>query len=196
MKKGFTLIEIIIVVALVLGLAAILIPVFSRGHEPDPAPPASICSSNLKQIALAVLQYQQNYGEEFSADTNSRHGLDKPLSWAGVLYPYLKSKQIFRCPSDETAKSQESSTYAYNAWLANRKAEDLENPSHTFLHFEVVADPNDWTQTGTGPQAVSASTRHSDGANYSFADGHVKWLKPTQVTAGKPDGQNYTFRIQ
>ena len=28
----------------------------------------------------------------------------------------------------------------------------------------------------------AAGRRHTDGANYSFVDGHVKWMRPTNVT--------------
>lgn len=62
--------------------------------------------------------------------------------------------------------------------------------------FEVMADANNWTQTGTGPQAVSANARHMKGSNFAFADGHIKWIKPGGVTAKKPDGKVFTFAVR
>jgi prepilin-type N-terminal cleavage/methylation domain-containing protein/prepilin-type processing-associated H-X9-DG protein len=44
---------------------------------------------------------------------------------------------------------------------------------------------------------IRAARRHLEGANYCFVDGHVKWLKPTQITAlATPNGSNYTLRIK
>jgi len=47
---------------------------------------------------------------------------------------------------------------------------------------------NSWTITG--PTSIVAGTRHSGGANYLLADGHVKWLVGTQVSTGASAGQN------
>ncbi len=63
-KKGFTLIELLVVIAIIAILAAILFPVFARAREKARA---SSCLSNMKQIGLAVLQYAQDYDENFPA---------------------------------------------------------------------------------------------------------------------------------
>ena len=57
-RRGFTLIELLVVIAIIAILAAILFPVFAKAREK--ARQAS-CSSNLKQIALAALQYATDY---------------------------------------------------------------------------------------------------------------------------------------
>ena len=58
MKRGFTLIELLVVIAIIAILAAILFPVFARAREK--ARMAS-CQSNLKQLALGILMYAQDY---------------------------------------------------------------------------------------------------------------------------------------
>ncbi|MEO6907137.1 MAG: DUF1559 domain-containing protein, partial [Abditibacteriaceae bacterium] len=55
---GFTLIELLVVIAIIAILAAILFPVFARAREN--ARRAS-CQSNLKQIALGIIMYNQDY---------------------------------------------------------------------------------------------------------------------------------------
>lgn len=59
-KQAFTLIELLIVIAIIAILAAILFPVFAQARE---SARKITCVSNLKQIALATLMYAQDYSE-------------------------------------------------------------------------------------------------------------------------------------
>jgi prepilin-type N-terminal cleavage/methylation domain-containing protein len=58
--NGFTLIELLVVIAIISILAAILFPVFAQAREKARQ---ITCVSNVKQIMLAYLQYQQDYDE-------------------------------------------------------------------------------------------------------------------------------------
>ena len=188
-RKGFTVWELIIVIAIILILAAILFPVFAPHHSEGGR---SSCQSNLKQIALGFKQYIQDYNEKYPIAKNSNHGLDKPDNWAGEIDPYVKSAQIYICPSDKNAKRGNSS-YAYNAQLSKISDKKLNSSALIVLNFEVIANADNWTQTGVDPGAVSASTRHLEGSNFSFVDGHVKWFKPGKVGAAAPQKGEPTF---
>ncbi len=61
-RSGFTLIELLVVIAIIAILAAILFPVFAQAREK--ARQAS-CTSNVKQITLALIMYVQDYDELF-----------------------------------------------------------------------------------------------------------------------------------
>ena len=60
--KGFTLIELLVVIAIIAILAAILFPVFAKAREK--ARQIS-CLSNMKQIGLGFLQYENDNDEGF-----------------------------------------------------------------------------------------------------------------------------------
>ena len=117
--KAFTLIELLVVIAIIAILAAILFPVFAqaRGKARQAA-----CLSNMKQINLGLLQYEQDYDETFPNSFNGCNSgrIQNPLDpndkiggstgvgrrpiWHGVIYPYIKSWDIYSCPSDADNK--------------------------------------------------------------------------------------------
>lgn len=190
-RKGFTWIELLVIVAVLAVIAAILFPVFARMNEPDRG--NATCMRNLKNIALGFRQYVQDYDEAFPIAKNSASGLEKIDNWIGQLEPYVKSQQIFQCPVDGNAIDNERSSYGYNSNLSGMTDKKIGNTSIVVLNFEVVADPRNRTQTGSTPAAITANERHLDGAYYSFADGHVKWLKPGNVGNASPTLGKLTF---
>jgi len=104
-RRGFTLIELLIVIAIIAILAAILFPVFAQAREKARA---ASCLSNTKQISLAFAMYNQDYDEGFMATVSERQAppsvpdtadAKAPYSYRMLLQPYIKSQQIFRCPS-------------------------------------------------------------------------------------------------
>ena len=99
--SAFTLIELLVVIAIIAILAAILFPVFARARENARR---SSCTSNLKQIGLGLLQYSQDYDEkqplDYFSESNDQSGYGGAYKWMDAAYPYIKSEQIFNCPSD------------------------------------------------------------------------------------------------
>ena len=103
-RSGFTLLEILVVVAIIAVLAAILFPVFSRARENARR---SSCQSNLKQIGLGMLQYCGDYDDKLvkswygSGNGNWSGGSNATdrYKWMDAIQPYVKSEQVFNCPS-------------------------------------------------------------------------------------------------
>ncbi len=136
-SMGFTLIELLVVIAIIAILAAILFPVFAQARE---SARQTTCLSNLKQIGTANMMYIQDYDERFvpvggsieqpwpATGRLTSNGL-KPFSgWSMNLMPYVKSREVFLCPSMERIFSGSgdcaayngrpmTNHYAYNYWL-------------------------------------------------------------------------------
>ena len=191
-RKGFTLVEILVAVAILAIAALILFPFFARPRESYRSP-EGICISNLKQIALGLAQYTQDYDEKFPPAKNATGG------WADLVYPYVKSTQIFQCPSDRN-RAEKTTDYFTNARLAGVSMDKISAPSLTISTGDGLPDqpldahltqlPPTWLQDSKSP-----ATRHLDGAYYAFADGHVKWLKPRDITLDKPSAGKPTFLL-
>lgn len=100
-QKGFTLIELLVVIAIIAILAAILFPVFGRARENAKR---SSCQSNMKQFGLAIMQYTQDFDEKYPNGLPGSLGGTRTSftgsGWAGQIYPYVKVKSIYKCPSN------------------------------------------------------------------------------------------------
>ena len=200
-RPAFTLIELLVVIAIIAILAAILFPVFARARENARR---SSCQSNLKQMALGVLQYNQDYDQFFPLHTNSNSSgpwtATHIKGWADAIQPYVKSTQILKCPSATGTPSDDPGTsgytqYYYNLRLswdpftntvkANQEA-SLSRTSQTILFGDSI--------NGSAAQATLGC--EITGANGCRADG-LAMLPDTRDTAPSAprhlEGHNFAF---
>lgn len=212
-RTGFTLIELLVVIAIIAILAAILLPVFARARENARK---ATCQNNLKQIMSGIMQYVQDYDENWPyARWNG--GTTLGLHWMDSTAPYIKSRNVWRCPSAAQNVARDSGSWpawngtggpnqsCYYGWNEdaqnNTKVSQCSNVATTYL----VTDRGDdecftswynwqgraaYTINGNG-QSVPGP--HMDGKNVGFADGHVKWFRSDQMKVRDDSSGTGTF---
>lgn len=201
-RKGFTLIELLVVIAIIAILAAILFPVFAKAREK--ARQAS-CASNLKQFGTAMMMYAQDYDERFTRAYfyHPPGGPDGLTFWEINIQPYVANEQLQICPSHEWTYTYSNpdftSSYAITSISQSRNGQACEpisggrlammqdvagtimicdsTSAEIFGPWSGDPDPLVFTEVGSRSRVWEG---HNDGANYTFVDGHVKWLRDTQ----------------
>ncbi|MBI5831466.1 MAG: DUF1559 domain-containing protein [Armatimonadetes bacterium] len=220
-RQGFTLIELLVVIAIIAILAAILFPVFAKAREK--ARQAS-CLNNLKQIGVGLMQYVQDYDESMPYDWcagNNQGGNSagatgpqpfywmngavkepNPYRWCGRVQPYIKSLNVFQCPSGIASTSgaalpaNETMSYWTNgavfcatngtsamaiaSIVAPTECVAVYDDFDCYRRGEVIFRPyrNGATLLDSGSLAnTNRRWAHLDGMNAIYCDGHAKWQK-------------------
>ncbi len=202
-RAGFTLVELLTVIAIIGILAAIIIPVTSRVREQARR---ATCASNLRQVAAATLLYAGDNRGMMPLVFQNAPGDDS--RWAMQIQKYVSSagaqtieaESIFICPSDDVVRTASAanlstpcsyglSVYVHINGIATNTTRKpfaiIPSPSRAILYGEVWNAENTVRHslsTGAG-ESFLADYHDGDGANYAFADGHVEFLTKAAVIA-------------
>lgn len=162
---AFTLIELLIVLAIISIVVALIFPTFWEAREKARR---DVCVSNERQLGMAMIEYAEDYD---SVLPSGIQGLPakigpfitrSPVGWAGQIYAYVKDPAVFRCPDDPTTTDVNwvwngvcgqmpalpplyVVSYGYNERIldtdtAQGSLNKLASPSSTVLLFEVTGD--------------------------------------------------------
>lgn len=170
---AFTLVELLVVVALIATLAALLFPTFGRAKESGRA---TVCLSNLHQIGLALQLYVQDnrnhlpYMRDKSlTGTNDLPGPDL------VLSNYFGNHRVLQCPSDrQDLFLTTGSSYSWNSLLNGQDADHLVALGIQFDPHQIpLMYDKDRFHQARGPNRA---------VNYLYADGHIRNLLTVEGT--------------
>ena len=190
-RKGFTLIELLVVIAIIAILAAILFPVFAQARS---AARKTVCTSNMKQIGLALGMYGQDYDECFPWAASN---LGAPTTtWYDLVEPYVKvgasgfgfspgtQRAFYVCPNFDSAsvpmqagdpavpafpQVTRAMSYAANGWLMPMANKNMPNP---------------WFPSQAGPAALANVSAPSSVVLAAHALGTRPAVGGDDVTSG------------
>jgi prepilin-type N-terminal cleavage/methylation domain-containing protein/prepilin-type processing-associated H-X9-DG protein len=202
--RGFTLVELLVVMAIIAILMALMMPSIARAKLK--ANQIS-CLNKMRQLTLAAVMYASDHEEEFPARRTSTN------TWPHKLKPYYVNWNILACPSDRFG-------------VVGLVATDI-NPNRSYLingfndYFKLNLSPSDYKafqqwkfahgmkttaikrssetilfgEKRTGSRHVHMDTdqgnrgndfdeiehkRHGQGSNFAFSDGSVRFIKQYQ----------------
>ena len=155
-RRGFTLIEVLVVVAIIALLLSILLP--SLAHARVQAK-ASVCLSNLKQVGTGLTMYVTQNRDRYPMHSSLKSkttALGKPRTrWPDYLHRHMKNKEIYACP---TLTQQQRADFS-KPWA--------HNPNETYggygFNFQYLGNARHWsaTELGTGVPPAWAKAFHA-----------------------------------
>lgn len=177
-RRGSRLIEILVAIAAILFLFALSLPAYRGAGE---AARRSWCTNNLKQIVLALANYEQEHGAlppAYTADANGR-----PLhSWRTLILPYLQQEALYRTIDLSKPWNDPANARALEAMPSEFRCPDMAGPRNTTT-FLAITGPDAYLDPRR-PRRVAEIT---DGTSSTLAvieadDEHaVPWMAPVHA---------------
>ncbi len=193
-NKGFTVIELLVVIVIIGSLVGTLLPVLSSTRESGRR---TQCASNLRQIGFGLIMYSNENNETFPPGATAMTALN-------TLYPdYVSERKAFMCPSDNLV------TDAENANITEGDAFEKDECSYGYDRTHgpgddpgvAIAGDRPTNNGGNNPVQNERSPNHGgtvnpvgtqdiegNGQNLLYVDGHVEWVASQNAGWADADG--------
>ncbi len=192
LRAGFTLIELVVVISIILILAAMLLPVFERAVK---SAEAISCLANVRNLALASQLYTSDYDGRLPPALLDLPDSTKQNCWDVLLLPYVGSRQIYLCCADENSTPgpayTNSVTHSYGINLdvamvggypgASLRSTQIPRPCEAILFFDLAQPYSYGWRASWGNMSQYVAARHNQASNFAFCAGNAKRIKPSET---------------
>jgi prepilin-type N-terminal cleavage/methylation domain-containing protein/prepilin-type processing-associated H-X9-DG protein len=186
-RRGFTLVELLVVIGIIAVLIGLLLPSLSAARENAKY---VVCQSNLRQVGVMLTEYSIKWrGWLFPPERGA--GLPREERWpVHVFKPAVFNPAVMLCPSD--FEPLEEHSYILNDHLYTRgvKANSTDfaglSSDQVVVMGEKRTDFNDYYMNAGDFDTRVEPYRHGSkrGSNYLFFDMHVGLKLPNQARMG------------
>jgi prepilin-type N-terminal cleavage/methylation domain-containing protein/prepilin-type processing-associated H-X9-DG protein len=182
--RGYTLVELLVVTAIIAILAGLLMPAVASAREGGRG---AACESHLQQVGMATLMYAMDWEGRLPAHWRVEQGYIG-IDVFRLLLPYLRDYRILVCPS-LPGDWRNVRGYGYNhVYLNYRLLDSVADPAGTIMFCDNSRKPGSNPPAHCFPPGYPGADngpepRHNGMTNFVFLDGHVKRLAPAQTVS-------------
>lgn len=187
-QTAFTLVELLVVLAVIAILSALLLPALSTAKEKARR---TVCSNNLRQVNLAIRQYADDWGDgwpvlpEPNPYPNGVGAYYKQMvkTYLGLAGPASPDEKVFSCPADRVLQTQLGhafTSYTFNGFEVSPGA----IPRITGQKLSAIKKPAKAVTAGEWPAFFGGSWHPVVDQAYrdandmlAFVDGHVGFTR-------------------
>lgn len=165
-RRGFTIIELLVVISIIAILVSLLLPAVQQARE---TARSAQCKSNLKQIAIALHNYADVHSGYMPFHVGEGDLSDKAQSAMFALLPYCEGNPLmYRCPDDSGSIEDDTpfwNTYGTSYKLEGRALSEPASPERTVSEYNPKKNTWETKVKKAKPLVVRSLSQHDTGVD-------------------------------